>query len=50
MIEAISISCAMRKMGRTGTIFPEEAYKSPIFLQKVKQRDGEHAASPYYIR
>lgn len=49
MVEAISVTCAMRK-SRNHTLFSEESYIKEGHLQEVEQKDGPYKKSPYYIR
>ena len=51
LIEAISSGNAMRQSEvRNETLFPIEAYKSPVVQSKFNQKDLDYKDSPFYIR
>lgn len=49
MIEAIAVANALDK-SRLGSIFGEDAYKSPMVARKSNLADLDHKHSAYYIR
>ena len=50
VIEAISVSSALRSKERIGTLFPQECYKSEETMVKANSVDAPYKKSPYYIR
>jgi hypothetical protein len=50
MIESISYLCAVKSRVREDSLFPDENYQDPKYLETINKADGKHKKSPYYIR
>ena len=50
LVEVISFANAVKSRERLGTLFPDQAYKSPDIMMKFNKKDLTVKTSPYYIR
>ena len=50
IVEVISYANAYNPEEKKNTLFPEEAYATPILQTKFNRKDTDHKQSSYYIR